>query len=249
MNKKIVAINSSRRKGTTYKVLERIAVILQQEAMDVEIINLFDYSLEPCLGCMKCVEGKNCVLSKKDDMDLLMQKLVACDGIILSSPVYMRQISGKLKQFVDRTCVWYHRSSIYGKPFFAVATTGGSGLKPTLSYLEDVGKQWGDLPCGKIGLKIYDTDREITPKELEKFIKTIKAGSATYKPSLKQVMDYQVQKVLALKILPTDKDYWEAKSWDKQDFFIKCSINPVKKVIGKGYYKFLATVIRPKEEK
>lgn len=211
MNRKVIAINSSKRKGTTYKVLEKIAAILQQEAIDVEIINLFDYTLEPCLGCMKCIEGKNCVLGKRDDMDLLMQKLVECDGIILSSPVYMKQISGKLKQFIDRTCVWYHRSNIYGKPFFAVATTAGSGLQPTLGYLEEVGKQWGDLPCGTIGLKVYNADREITYKELSKFINFVKNGSSSYSPSFKQVMDYQVQKVLALKVLKTDKAYWVTK--------------------------------------
>lgn len=245
--KKIIAINGSKRKKNTYSVLKKIEKILNEKDINLEIINLFDYDIKDCIGCTKCVENDRCVYKEKDDMTLLMKKLELCDGIILSSPVYMKGISGKLKTFIDRTCMWYHRSEIYGKPTFCVATTAGSGLDVTLDYLEDVAKQWGTLPTGRIGLKIQTMDRDIEPKELELFIKLIEEGNASYKPSLRYVMDYQVQKVLALKILASDKDYWISQKWDQSDFFIPCNISIGKRIIAKGFYKLLNTVIKPKD--
>ena len=85
--KKIIAINSSKRKKNTYKLIWRVKEILEVEKIEVEIINLFDYRIEQCLGCENCLINGKCPLD--DDTSVLMDKLRLADGIILSSPVYM----------------------------------------------------------------------------------------------------------------------------------------------------------------
>ena len=112
MTMKVLAVNSSRRKVNTYKLLKEIQEILQEENIETDIINLYDYTIKPCVGCELCILKGTCSL--QDDVPALMNKFLEYDGIILSLPVYLRSVSGMLKTFVDRTCSWYHRPVLAG---------------------------------------------------------------------------------------------------------------------------------------
>lgn len=238
---KVVAITSSKRKMNTYNVITQIKEILNRNDIQVEIINLFDYKIDTCIGCECCILKGKCIL--KDDTEKIMDKLKSADGIIISSPVYLKTVSGKLKTFVDRTCAWFHRPELYGKPIMAVSTTKGSGLKETLKYLESVGTQWGAINTGAIGRNIRTIDEKVTEKECENFIKHLKTQTSEYKPSMESILNFQIQKVLSRKLIGLDKEYWDSKSWDKEVYYFKCKINPIKKVIGATTYSFLNKVI------
>lgn len=238
---KVVAITSSKRKMNTYNVVSQVKDILKKNNIEVEIINLYDYRIESCVGCEVCILKDKCVL--KDDVSLIMDKLRECDGIILSSPVYLQSISGKLKTFVDRTCTWFHRPELYGKPLLVISTTKGSGLKSTLEYLERIGIQWGTFNSGSIGRDIRTIDKKVTEKECEEFIKNLKLDKAKYTPSFKSVLNFNVQKVLSRKLMDIDKVYWDKKGWDKNSYYFNCKINPIKKAAGTITYSFLNKVM------
>jgi multimeric flavodoxin WrbA len=57
MSMRILIINSSFRKMNTYKILTQIEQLLKKSDThnNVEIINLFDYKIENCIGCRKCI--------------------------------------------------------------------------------------------------------------------------------------------------------------------------------------------------
>jgi multimeric flavodoxin WrbA len=100
------------------------------------IILVVKCCIKDCIGFKHCILKDDCVL--KDDVVQIMDKIKNSDGIILTSPVYLQAVTGKLKTFVDRTCKWFHRPEIYGKPVLIIVTTKGSGFKSTLKYLEKV---------------------------------------------------------------------------------------------------------------
>lgn len=237
----IIAINSSKRKINTYKIICQVKEILKNEAINVEIINLFDYDIKACIGCENCLIKGNCVLN--DDVLQIMDKIKLSDGIILTSPVYMENISGKLKIFLDRTCKWFHRPELYGKPILVMATTKGSGLKPTLSYLERVVIQWGGINSGSIGRSIRNIDKKITKSECKDFIDHIKMDKKLFKPSLKALTHFQVQKVLAKKIGYLDSEYWNEKNWNTEVYYFKCKISLYKRLIATSFGSFLDRVI------
>ncbi len=237
----IIAINSSKRKMNTYKVISEVKEILNNEEMNVEIINLFDYDIESCIGCEHCLIKGNCVFD--DDIYKIMDKIKLSDGIILTSPVYMENVSGKLKMFLDRTCRWFHRPELYGKPILVMATTKGSGLKFTLSYLENVVIQWGGINSGSIGRSIRTIDKKVLRSECKDFIDRIKMDKKLFKPSLKALTHFQVQKVLAKKVGYLDSEYWDEKKWNKEVYYFKCKINPYKRLIAKGFGNFLDRVV------
>lgn len=238
MNKKVIAINSSRRKQNTYSLLIKLKEELRSKNIEVDIINLFDYTVKDCLGCEQCLRGKNC--PHKDDADVLMEKLKEYDGIILSSPIYMGGASGKLKVFIDRTCRWFHRPELVGKPVLLVATTAASGLKETLKYLEKTAVQWGAFPAGSIGRTVSSLNNPISSKEYDNFVSHLFIEKKKYNPSMNQLIFFQVQKVLAEKILPIDKTYWEEKDWINKLYYFDCSMNPFNKTVAKGFYKMLS---------
>jgi multimeric flavodoxin WrbA len=238
MNKKVIAINSSRRRQNTYGILQKLKEGLEQKHIEVDIINLFDYEIKECLGCEQCLRGKCC--PHKDDAQMLMEKLKEYDGIILSTPIYMGGVSGKLKVFIDRTCRWFHRPELVGKPALLVATTAASGLKDTVKYLEKTAVQWGAFPAGSIGRTVNTLNKTIEPKEYDSFIKYLFMEKKKYMPGINQLIFFQVQKVLAEKILPVDREYWEANNWNKRLYYFNCSINPLNRTIAKSFYKMLS---------
>lgn len=238
MIKRVLAINSSRRKMNTYGILEQLKNELEQRDIIVDIINLFDYNIKECLGCEQCLRGKLCI--HKDDVNSLMEKLKEYDGIILSSPIYMGGVSGKLKVFIDRTCRWFHRPELVGMPALIVATTAASGLKETIKFLEKTSIQWGAFPTGSIGRTVNTLGNSIEIKEYDNFLKHLFMDKKKYKPKVNQLIFFQVQKVLAEKILTIDKEYWETQKWIDKLFYFDCSISPINKGIAKSFYGMLS---------
>ena len=230
--KKVVALHASRRKVNTYKLLLQLQQVLAGHEAEVEILSLYDYNLKDCVGCEKCILRGECI--HQDDAQLLMDKMAAADGIILSSPVYLKQVTGKLKGFIDRTCKWYHRPVLYGKPVLCVATTKGSGLKSTLSYLQSVAIQWGAMPAGRIGRSIRNIDSVVTKKELSEFAWLLNAPQK-YRPALNTLIEFEVQKALAKYIGGLDESYWKEKGWDTKVYFTQCSPNRLKCFISRMF--------------
>lgn len=238
---KIIAINSSKRKMNTYGVIEQIKEMLKNNNINVEVINLFDYDIKLCIGCENCLIKGNCVF--KDDVSEIMDKIKTSDGVILTSPVYMENVSGILKIFLDRTCKWFHRPELFGKPILVIATTKGSGLKSTLKYLERVVIQWGGFNAGTIGRSIRNIDHKVEIMEVKKFIGHIEMDKKQYKPSFNALIHFQVQKVLAKKVGYLDRKYWEEKDWNNKVYYFKCKVNPIKKLAVKNFGSLLDGVV------
>lgn len=238
---KVIAINSSNRKMNTYDLIIQVKEILENNNINVEIINIFDYDIKACIGCEHCLVKGECVL--KDQAFEIMEKMKLSDGIVLTSPVYMENVSGKLKTFVDRTCSWFHRPKICGKPVLVISTTKGSGLKSTLKYLERVVVQWGGFNAGKIGRTIGTIDNKITESECDNFIRHLNMKKKDYRPSLNALINFQVQKVLAHKLIGLDSEYWEEKGWNTDQYYFKCRINIFKRLIAASFGKFLNSVV------
>ena len=238
---KVIAINSSSRKMNTYELITQVKGILKNNNIDVEIINLFNYEIKTCIGCENCLVKGACVL--KDQAFEIMEKIKLSDGIILTSPVYMENVSGKLKTFVDRTCSWFHRPEICGKPVLVISTTKGSGVKATVKYLQRVVIQWGGFYAGEIHRTIRTINSKITESECENFIALLSMNKERYKPSLNALINFQVQKVLAYKLVGLDSEYWKEKGWNAEAYYFKCRINTVNRLVATSFGKFLNEVV------
>jgi multimeric flavodoxin WrbA len=241
--KTVLAINSSRRRKNTYGLILSAGELLTGNDIALKVLNLYDLDIRDCNGCENCIRNGECPI--KDDAAEVMSELKAADGLILTSPVYMAGVSGKLKTFIDRTCAWYHRPQLAGKPVLLMTTTAGGYAREVLGYMEKVSVFWGMRPSGKIYRTAGNIDKGVTPKETAGFIKALNTDKRRCRPGLKTLLAFQVQKVLALKVLPADKAFWEQQKWHEQIYYYKCRIPLYKRLIAGALYKILDMVIKP----
>ncbi|MCD4774918.1 MAG: flavodoxin family protein [Candidatus Aegiribacteria sp.] len=105
---KIVAFNGSPRgaTGNTHIMVENFLAGAEKAGAETENIILADKKIGHCGGCMACwlkTPGK-CVI--KDDMEELLEKFSA-DIIVIATPLYVDNVTGVMKDFLDRTIPRY----------------------------------------------------------------------------------------------------------------------------------------------
>jgi multimeric flavodoxin WrbA len=102
---KIIAINGSPRKNwNTHILLEKCLEGAKEAGAETELINLYDIDFKGCRSCFAC-KLKGVTLSKcatKDDLEPVLQKISDCDALVLGSPVYLGNVSGEMKSFLER---------------------------------------------------------------------------------------------------------------------------------------------------
>ena len=98
---RILAIyGSPRRKGNTALLLQKAVQGARDAGGDVEEIILRDLKMSPCLEIYGCKKTGRCVI--QDDFQRIYDRLLACDGIILASPIFFYTVSAHTKILMDR---------------------------------------------------------------------------------------------------------------------------------------------------
>jgi len=99
---KVLGINGSHRKeSSTEFFLKKALKICENEGHQTEMISLHDKEIKHCTVCNLCSTKFAC--PQKDDMWPLIDKMAAADAIIIATPTYFASVSGKLKNFFDRS--------------------------------------------------------------------------------------------------------------------------------------------------
>ena len=103
MSKKVLILPGSPRKnGNSDLLCDEFMKGAIEAGHQVEKIRVAEKKIAPCTGCYFCKEhGGRCALN--DDMGELLQKIIDCDVLVLSSPVYFYSICAQLKTVIDRT--------------------------------------------------------------------------------------------------------------------------------------------------
>ncbi|MBT9172274.1 MAG: 2-amino-4-deoxychorismate dehydrogenase [Syntrophomonadaceae bacterium] len=100
---KILALCGSHRKGkNTSRMLQTVLREAASLGAETELVELTDYEIKECISCNKCLRRPECVITD-DGMNVLYGKLLRADGIVIGSPVYFGNVSGRLKDFIDRS--------------------------------------------------------------------------------------------------------------------------------------------------
>jgi multimeric flavodoxin WrbA len=90
---------SARKKGNTATLLREI---LNATGLESELVFLSDLTIGFCTGCLSCVKNRG-VCIKDDDMQGLLGKMIAAQAIVLGSPNYYYDVSGLMKNMIDRS--------------------------------------------------------------------------------------------------------------------------------------------------
>ena len=100
MSKNVLIITTSLRKNSNYEILANSLAKGASLKNNVETINLKDYKIEFCKGCLACQNINICVID--DGMKNLIEKVRNADVLVFATPIYYYSISGLMKTFLDR---------------------------------------------------------------------------------------------------------------------------------------------------
>jgi len=135
---KIIAINGSHSgiKGYTHFLIEKLFTGVRSAGAECEEITLAKLKINMCKGCSICNTEKHllkCIYEEKDDVAMIFDKMREADIIVYATPIYVFNMSGIMKLFIDRinatgnskefklseSGLFFHHISkdIYSKPF------------------------------------------------------------------------------------------------------------------------------------
>jgi multimeric flavodoxin WrbA len=130
MSKTAAVILASPRKGSNSGALGRaVAEGVSRAGGRAEIIDLSGLDIKPCLGCGHCQRnGGRC--SQRDGMQTVYPALKAASILILATPVYMFNMTGQLKIFLDRCYALMapETDALTGKAVAAALSYGADSL-------------------------------------------------------------------------------------------------------------------------
>ncbi len=249
---KIVVINGSPRKNITYGFTQ----ILKKAMKEVGEVEFVDYYLPQdapcfCKGCFVCFfKGEMCCPDYQY-IHPIVSAMEAADGIVMTSPVYVMQVSGGLKAFLDHLAYCYlnHRPRFFKQKAFVIVTTAGAGASNGVRYLKDNLRMMGSSKVYSFGKAVLAQNfHEIAAGRMAKYTKELQKKAAMfyedikqekqYKPTFVQILMFQVGRMMLGKYLEDnqDKKYWMEQGFDEKGrrYFQKLPL---------GFLKQLASIM------
>jgi multimeric flavodoxin WrbA len=221
---KIIGLNGSPRRSNsrTGQLVNKILDSAADAGAQTEYFEITGLKIGPCVACDKCHKTGYC--AQKDDFQVTFDKIMASDGLVLGSPVYIYQVTAQLKNWIDRLGNTIHCQRFLGKYGAVVATAGGIGEKETADYMEAVLKLTGMQIVGRLACCIevdglLDGDSPLFNEagnlgySLVRAIREKKIFADQVKEQEQQKEYFRYVMLKRQKRWSWEYDYWKDKGW------------------------------------
>ncbi len=224
---KIVGIQSSPRgkNSNTLKLLDAALDGAAEAGAEVEAINIAKLKIKYCIACDSCHDKGVC--SIKDDYNGVLEKLLAADGIVWSSPNYMMNVTAQLKTLLDRGPLIAHEQLFEGKYGLSL-TTAGAGIDEVDFVLNIMNKfmtRCGGNVIGGVGCAMAQGPSaiEVAIEKSREMGKDLVEAVKEKRPYPEQEAANKAWKERFKYIILANKDhwkhnydYWMGKGWIKE---------------------------------
>lgn len=171
---KTLIINGSPRKtGDSMRLVNEIIKHIDGE---VRIIHAYYDNISPCVDCRFCWDNEGCCIN--DDMQEVYELLNEVDNVIIASPLYFSELTGKLLSFASRLQTFFVRRVIKKDIGFKlkekngvlIITGGGDGSPdPAIARANVFFRHINAKPIGTVlSLQTNDIPSENDAKALSK---------------------------------------------------------------------------------
>jgi multimeric flavodoxin WrbA len=236
-------VGSARKKNTHNAVVQFLNNLQALGDVEYEIVTLSDYTLKACQGCEACIWKGEEFCPLKDDRDMLMDKIMASDGVVLASPTYCGHVSGIMKTFIDRFVFVCHRPRYFGKVCTSIVTYSFARGDKIVEYLDVLAMTLGfnvvKGTCVNAQNLGTETDQQKIDRAFARQAQQFYAGMV--KPA------YPAPSLLMLAIFRTfrsmirqgaddgtrDYRYYAEKGWFESDYYYPTRLGVLKKGAGK----------------
>ena len=255
---KVVVLHGSPRKGNTDAVVEKVkAVAIGQES--VEFIDFYFPKDAPvfCQGCFSCFERGEEACPNAAYSQPIARAMEEADGLIIAAPVYVMQIPGALKAFLDHMAYRYlnHRPRYFRQKAMIITTTAGAGNRNAHRYLKQNLSFWGITRITTLGITLQAASMEDMPavkqqrvearieRKSREWISSLTGKKQGIRAPFLSVLMFHLSRAL-MHMMPeghADRVYWEDQGWmDPKSQFYSTGISPVwyKTVVGKTAARF-----------
>jgi len=180
-------------------------------------------SISTCRSCLNCFNGYECNLF--DDLSQVKKEIENSDIVILATPVYAHNVTGNLKNLIDRICYWTHIMHLKGRLGICIVTSSSNGEKYVAEYLKKIMEYMGLLVIDTIAIPIdvYSEDAVCSILETKKNSICKKITNSHFLASPQQEKFYSDQKK-AVKSQPPgsfEKEYWKNHGYFELNTFMQ----------------------------
>jgi multimeric flavodoxin WrbA len=146
--KALCIISSPQESGNTAYITGKIIEGMEAAGIRAEKVCLGSMNIHYCRGCGICEKTRRCV--QRDDMDTMIESMIAANIILIASPSYWGDITGQLKVFFDRStplCNAINGTTGIpeGKTGIAVAVRRGRSPGENMHIIESIEHYFGHL--------------------------------------------------------------------------------------------------------
>lgn len=219
--KEIVTIVGSRQ---IYGRPIKIAQTLKEEFESLEnlkinnqIITPLNYNILPSTGCKNCFKNNFCPTENiiSDNAKFVKEVILKSDILIIISPVYSHNVSGDIKNFIDRISYWAHIFRLAGKPIILIASAESNGTSFVLDYLNKVFTAMGGVIIKQSSfLTTNNINFQSTIQDIKEGASTILSKRFLFTPNESQERLFQILKKTIGAYPPnhSEHQYWEKEN-------------------------------------
>lgn len=255
---KVLAImGSPRKKSNTYQLTRKVEEKMKQLGdVEFEYIFLKDLNLKTCLGCQVCFDKGEDLCPLNDDRKMLEEKIHNADGVIFTSPTYVFNVSGLMKNFIDRFGYVCHRPRFFKNAIILTTSGVGTGSDLVMKPLSLALRTWGFniieshdiVKNGDPNSKLTTPEEKVndkTKKTAKKFYGAVRAGRP--KASIMSMVFFLFAKKNIKEANPEfyDYNYWKGQGWleNNSDYYYDPETNLVNKGIARLVSRFMGLIM------
>jgi multimeric flavodoxin WrbA len=229
----LVLTTSYRKNGNTIRLARMLeeelanAATRRGEPLALEHVDLAYQALEACRGCRACFDRGEALCPLQDDVPAIAAQMNAADAVIVASPVYVNDVNGVAKNWIDRLAYLCHRPALAGRCAYLVATVATSPTGHALRTLNMALRSWGLYVVGQAGYKMGDwmapdemeaRYRKDAVRVAEELVRAVAERRFT-RPSFLSLMVFKIQQRYWQRAEPEglDYEYWRAQGWIDPD--------------------------------
>lgn len=218
MLKKIVTVVGSRQiNGRPIKIAQNLkesSESLDNLKVDNQIITPLEYNILPSTGCKNCFKNNFCPTENNifDKTKFVKDQILKSDLLIIISPVYSHNVSGDIKNLIDRISYWAHIFRLAGKPIILIASAESNGANFVLDYLNKVFTAMGGIIIKQSSfLTIDHANFQSNIQNITETVMTILSKKFLFTPNESQEQLFQILKE-NIRNYPShnsERQYWE----------------------------------------
>lgn len=242
-------------RGYTASLVARIKLTMQvlDKSVEFDEVALRHAGIPHCRGCYACFYEGEEMCPHQSRVQPIIEKMLAADCLILTSPVYALQVSGLVKGFFDHGAYLYHRPRFFDKHALVISTTMGGGAKDTCDYMRETLMHWGynrvySIDFARRGIMDIPPDfMQDCRKTVRKFVESVQEKQYT-SPSFRRLFFYAIWRAMADNegTPEVDKQYWKQTGLKYHVFSPYIRVGRFKTFVGNLMYRLAGRMVKPK---